>query len=359
MIKQIELTNFQSWKKGSFDLDPGVNVFLGASDKGKSAVFRAAEWVRTNRPLGIDFVSDFADKKDRTEATLVLDNGVIVTRGRDAKGNYYKASTLKEELRAFKGEVPESVSNLLNMSDINVQGQHDSPFLLSESPPEIGRKLNQVASLADIDMAFKNISGMVRSFNANIKNTEEALEYEHVILQEFIWLADAEYELAAMEKRYVLVNQVRHDEMELRNAKTKIITTHKQIEKYTTLLGAEEPLSKIQEKASRAEELNRRYDYLEPLEERLEKADKIIQKNSEIIEAKTIVSGFMDKINSFNKVMKTLSQFQLIQERLDNAQDTRAEALKLHQTRLDEFTREKPNICPLCNQAWASNLHEH
>ena len=164
-IKEIELKNYMSWEHGIFELDPNVNVFLGISDKGKSAIFRAIEWVRTNRPLGDEDCSDWikSDKptgkwKGETKVKITFSDDSHIARIKNNNTNQYILSTMKDPLEAFGTEVPQEVLEFLNMTDINVQTQDQQHFLLNESPGEIGRKLNQVASLSDIDTAFKNIN---------------------------------------------------------------------------------------------------------------------------------------------------------------------------------------------------------
>ena len=73
MIKQINIKNFQSHKSTQLKLDPGVNVIVGSSDSGKTAIIRAYLWVVDNRPLGNAFVSHWAldEKGKQKEPTSV------------------------------------------------------------------------------------------------------------------------------------------------------------------------------------------------------------------------------------------------------------------------------------------------
>ena len=66
-LKSLSLENFESWESGFFEFHPGVNIFVGLSDTGKSAVLRALRLLMENKPTGDEYRSDFADKKAITK----------------------------------------------------------------------------------------------------------------------------------------------------------------------------------------------------------------------------------------------------------------------------------------------------
>ena len=52
MIKSVELKNFQSHNQSRLEFCDGVNIIVGASDSGKSAILRGLFWVLYNNPNG-------------------------------------------------------------------------------------------------------------------------------------------------------------------------------------------------------------------------------------------------------------------------------------------------------------------
>jgi len=52
MLKTLRGENFQSWRELLMTLSPGVNVIVGESDAGKSAIMRMLRLLITNRPSG-------------------------------------------------------------------------------------------------------------------------------------------------------------------------------------------------------------------------------------------------------------------------------------------------------------------
>ena len=87
MIKEIDIVNFQSHKSTHLDLVPGVNVIVGASDSGKSAIIRALRWLIWNRPVGDAFISHWADGGF---VNIVTDQMDVIQRAKGPGGNQYR-----------------------------------------------------------------------------------------------------------------------------------------------------------------------------------------------------------------------------------------------------------------------------
>lgn len=198
MLKSIFLQNFQSHKNTELQFDPGVNVIVGSSDSGKSAILRAMLWTIFNRPSGESFKSYWGGD---TAIDIALEKETISRE--KGKENLYiiSSSSLKKpvEFKAFGQKVPDEISGLFNISDINVQKQMDAPFLLSSTPGEVGRILNQAVKLDIIDTAQKNISATLRQEKNLLLNTRSTIANKQGELEKYKWLPEAEGQLANLE----------------------------------------------------------------------------------------------------------------------------------------------------------------
>jgi len=45
MINSLTIQNFQSHKNTTLEFDNGINIIIGQSDSGKTAIIRALNWV--------------------------------------------------------------------------------------------------------------------------------------------------------------------------------------------------------------------------------------------------------------------------------------------------------------------------
>ncbi|HAA42512.1 MAG TPA: chromosome segregation protein SMC, partial [Ruminiclostridium sp.] len=78
-IEEIIIENFQSHKNTKITFKDGLNVIIGASDHGKSAIIRAIKWVLYNEPRGSDYIRQGANY---ARVTLKMSNGYTIIRER-------------------------------------------------------------------------------------------------------------------------------------------------------------------------------------------------------------------------------------------------------------------------------------
>jgi DNA repair protein SbcC/Rad50 len=156
MLTTLMLKNFQAHKKLAIDFDPHVTTIVGPSDVGKSSIIRALTWASTNKPGGDAFIRHGAKG---AVVTLSVD-GHTITRAKCNEGNIYFLDD--QEYKAFGADVPTPIAQLLNLGDINFQGQHDSPFWFSETSGEVSRRLNAIINLQIIDNVLGYLGGRVR-----------------------------------------------------------------------------------------------------------------------------------------------------------------------------------------------------
>lgn len=197
-IQKITISNFQSHKHADISLVAGVNVLTGQSDSGKTAVLRAIRWVVENRPSGDAFRSHWGGD---TVVGLTLDSGIVVERRRKKGVNDYRIYFPKDKsdilLSAMGQDVPEQVREVLGFSDLNFQLQMDTPFLLSESPGEVARQLNEVADIGKIDSTLANINRMIRdNKSALLAKGQEATRLE----AELVAFKDVDRQLKTLEQ---------------------------------------------------------------------------------------------------------------------------------------------------------------
>ena len=193
-MHRISIHNFQSHKDTVLELSPTVNSLEGVSDSGKSAVLRAMLWCLTNKPDGIAFASNWAkDKKGKLkdEVSVSIDN---ITRSRNATVNgYTKFVAGKDPLtyEALKGTVPPDIENAINIGGVNIQRQMDPPFLLSSTPGDAARYVNELIGLEEIDIYHKALKGKAHDNANSLKDETKRLDDAEAALSQYDWVAGA------------------------------------------------------------------------------------------------------------------------------------------------------------------------
>ena len=165
MISKIDIKNFQAHRQLTLELDPKLTTITGPSDTGKSSVIRAVRWALLNVPVS-SLIHDGCKK-----ATVRIEvDGQVVIRERGSE-NVYRLDG--EEYKAFRTHVNHPIADLVNLHDVNFQGQHDPIYWFSSSAGDVCRQLNAVVNLDVID---KTLSEATRIFNRAKTLAEQAAE---------------------------------------------------------------------------------------------------------------------------------------------------------------------------------------
>ena len=218
MIKEIDIVNFQSHESSSLELASGVNVIVGASDSGKSAIIRALRWLIWNRPVGDAFM------RHGTEGcfvNIVTDQMDVIQRAKGPGGNQYRIN--EQEFKAIGNEVPQPIQEILNLDETNLQRQGESPFLISNSPGEVSSYFNKVAKLDKIDSSLKYITSQAKSLTGQIKSDESRLQNLELEAGQYEYLTTAEIQLEVLEEDYRNQHQRRSGLQTLRELEYGII----------------------------------------------------------------------------------------------------------------------------------------
>lgn len=213
-IEYIEILNFQSHANTKLDFDEGVNVIIGPSDSGKTAVIRALKWIFFNEPSGTDIIKK---GEDSAKVTLKLNTGFKIIRGRSKSKNYYEIISPENETQRFEGfglNVPQEIIDLTGINKIdlgnmkkslNIAEQLESPFLITESPSIKANALGKLAGVDIIDKALGNLSKDIYEINSDRKSIEKEIKDQKDILKNFEYLKDEKVKIERLE---YLFNQV-------------------------------------------------------------------------------------------------------------------------------------------------------
>lgn len=306
MIEYMEISNFMSHKETHLFFEPGVNVIIGPSDHGKSAIMRAVNWVVNNRPLGDSFRRH--NTKSTTVGMLTSDADLIErSKGKDINSYFLN----EDEIVAFGQGVPFEISTALNIKSINTQGQVDPHFMLSFSPGEVAAHFNEIAHLSKIDIGMKNLN------SAKTKATKEKERYKAEV--EDIKAELKQYkDLPTVEKEIEMIEQLQEEISELKSVKN---------------------------------ELKQSLIIWKRLKQEIKSASWVKEAKKEVQSIETTAKEVESLKDKKYKTQEKLETIQEQQERLKQEREflskTKAELTKLNK----QFTRLMPKTCPLCGSA--------
>ena len=348
MINQINLHNFQSHKETDLVLSPGINAVVGPSDSGKSAILRALYWAINNRPSGDSFVSHWArdEKGKQTQAAYVVilkgDHALMRLRSKDKNG--YKLDD-KIEFEAIRTDVPEEVQDFFNLSEVNIQKQMDSPFLLSESAGEVARFFNKTIKLDTIDTTLSLVDKKKRECDQQIKVQETILVERREALKAYAWIDDAKVLVDRLEKIRDKKSGIVKQWDDLKQLQIQWEYSRDQIRTLDKLLKAEPVLKEIHELNIQAVELNKESSSLEQgMEDYIELFEQVNEANSYLnceqsVERILKINEKTDQIRvELGEIGSSLTVFNGIKAKIP-----------IIEQGLKGYLDQMPDVCPLCN----------
>lgn len=371
MIKSLYLKNFGPHKELYWEFNPGVNVISGRSAAGKSwATLRPLCVLAKNRlnledrlAPGDSFVLDpklIGEKEEKFDRGPTVIEMVVtdpfdpsidrkVTRFKSKIDHYYRIDDNEElTFRSFGKEPPIEVLQILNMGDINIQSQFSPMYLLSMTPTEVGKVLNELAGLDLIDIASNRIESRLHSERAE-KRTQEAL-YKKLKeeLKAYARLEDVETRLAVCEELERRSQEKRQKAFKVRQLVDKVREKEAELARYHDLPLALARVEGYARQAQQAKEDRTKAASIQKLAKSLKTSEARLERLEPVGKALESVSGLMGKVEETKKLRekaKTISKLiQVIRDSERKTEFLQAEYDRLH----EEFERLMPERCLLC-----------
>jgi DNA repair protein SbcC/Rad50 len=349
MIKNIRIQNIQSHDDSYLEFDPGVNIIIGNTDSGKSAIIRALRWVIWNRPSGDSLRSRWGGK---SSVEIETETG-SVTRSKDKKDEYLVniAGQTPLSLSAFGTSVPEEINQVLNINEINLQEQLDNHFLLGKgwTPGSVAAHFNKAANISKIDSATSNVNKKIAKLESDITSIKENIITNKSKLKSFEYLDTIESLLEVLEDQENRLNKFIKASKTLETKIQDVEDTTKTIQNLKLELGIEDIVDALLNQIDRKVKQEKVHNSLSSLVIQIKEKQKEIKQLSQYSQYLPLVTSLLTKTNELeakNKEHKalfaTISSIQNI--------TTQLESKKQNYTHLlEKFSDEFPNICPLCN----------
>jgi len=169
MIEQLELTNIQKHDHLTLNFISGVNVISGATDTGKTAIFRGLIWALMNDGQADRLVKHGSNK---CSVSVTVDDNVI-ERAWSSSSNTYKLNG--ELFKSFRTSVPGDIQKLVNMAPISIQSRRDLPFMVYYKGSETAEQFSTMLDLNEIQTVTTNTNRHVKQIQLKLEETKEKL----------------------------------------------------------------------------------------------------------------------------------------------------------------------------------------
>lgn len=343
MFKELIIKNFQSHKESKLEFSKGVNIIVGSSDSGKTAILRALRWLVWNRPSGDAFRSDWGGK---TSVELFTDDAHIV-RSKDKEAEYVLGDT---HFEAFRTDVPKEIQDALNMSEINFQQQLDSPFLLTDSPGEVAQHFNKVARLDKIDSGLQNVQRSIRELEQDIKYKSNTLTEQETTLESYAFLEKMEVDVEVLEdmEKSLQGKETRKERLSdlIKDYKFSVV----ELGEFENTIKLEKQVNQVLQFIDERTEIDMKEVKLERLVDKIKDVRDEIQEYEAVLATEEQVNDLLELIERRDEIATDYKSLQedLIRLNKNNAIiKHKQESLEVMQ---ETFTKEMGSVCLLCGQ---------
>lgn len=349
MIKQLRIQNFQSHEKSELEFSDGVNIIVGQSDSGKSAIIRSLRWACWNKPSGNSFCSTWGRE---TSVELTTEEGSIIrSKGKKDKYVLRRPNGGETLFEAFGTNVPDEIITLLSLDEINLQYQLDSPFLLSLTPGQVAQHFNSIAKLDQIDRGLFNINKAIRELESQSKYKQTDLKSKEIELDKYKHLEKFETEIEVLEQ---MQNQLRSFQSSKQILDLKIYD-YKQADLFITqhkVLLADE--NKVDDLLTLIEKKNKLIEEQQKLIRSTRELSSIAQKikqEQEYIQDEPLVTTLLTQYKTLKPLNEAFSSLSKLIKRISYITNL----IKEQHTNLtlseSKFHKLMPDICPLCGNS--------
>lgn len=335
-LKKLQIKNFRAHRKLTLKFGPGVNSIIGDNAAGKSTIIRAIRYVTRNKPSG-----DSAISWDAKQVKVSLTFGKNkITRTRSKSVNTYRLNK-KKVFKAFGTKVPDEIQKVLNLSDINFQGQHEAPFWFCKSAGEVSRELNSIVNLDSIDKTLSSILSSISKSKVTIgvinerlteaEDKKKSLSYVKDMNAQLLRIESLEKARIKNDQRYTLLKELlvlaklyadKTDQLKFSVSRASLV-----VEIALRRLNTDNKLKSLVKLLKSAKKLKQVVQY----KLRSFNAIRGLFKNFKEILAETKEINIL-----IEKADKKLSEIKLLKQRIVN-----------RTKRIDKMMKER---CPLCNK---------
>ena len=200
----ITIKNFQSHTDTQLDIkEHAINVIVGPSRSGKSAIFRAVEALCLNSTI---------DRRNETKETAIEWNGVA--RRRSNTINQYELDGAV--FKALRSSIPRQVTDRLRLKEINFRPQHQQYFLINDSPGAVARAMNEWADLGMIDYVAQQLAKDKKEAESLLKGLDEIREQQENEIARLTWADVACEKVSLVEDLEARIRKLQAEETTLR-----------------------------------------------------------------------------------------------------------------------------------------------
>lgn len=312
-LRRLTLKNVEGHKNSILEFSPGVNFITGSSHVGKSSIFRALNWVFSNRtPKG--GLTPWDNPKATVHVICEFADGTVIERKKGQGLNCYVING--NVLKAVGSAIPEEVLEALKITEVNFQPQHAAYFLLSDPPSKITAQFNELANFEFFDELIGETARYLREVRGEKKLISEQIEEEVETIASLKEVDLAYQQFGHIETLFEDCQQIEEAIESLNEIVTDITTIQQDL---SAIEGVEDALIDLRRLAVKVEEVSvieEEHTRLKNLTNKVEALSSSLQDFQDVPQALTDVSKLIDIVIGTQQLAQDVEELRRLVRRL-------------------------------------------
>lgn len=324
-IRKIILENFQSHKYSVIELNEELNVIVGPSDSGKSAIIRGLKWALYNEPAGDYFIRE---GEREASVTVEFSDNIKVKRYRSkSKNSYHLFKRDGEEViyEGFGTNVPEEIIDAIDIkkihldsdesASINLGEQLDGAFLLSEKTSVRASAIGRLVGVNVIDDALREGLKDNRNISTIIKNLDSTIIKIEAELEKYDYLTELSKIINKIEEIKTVIQEKTDKYNKLSSLYNRLIKTNSLLKENELYIDKFKEIEYIDSMFIKIQELYKKYKYYNNKKQIYTAVKTNIKEEANIVNELVNLHKVNEKYNSLSDLMLRANKF----EKINNA----------------------------------------
>lgn len=316
-VTKIVLENFQSHVYTELPVSEGLNVFVGTSGAGKSAIMRAFSWVFENEGKN---PRRFIHKgKNFAKVSLYLSNGTVVSRVVEAKASgkngyevYNPQTGTVDEHNTKSLPLIQEVLGFTKLDidtdkavPLNFQRQGEGWFFIGDgfTPSTRAKVIGAVYQTHFVDAVLKDLEADNKRLNIVKKEKEASLDETIEKMAQYEHLPTLKKNIAILERKMAQLEELEHKRSELKD-------------KYDTLCHIDEQITKTEGVVSRLAFIDEAQTKLNALQSKFLVRNSLHEKVCRLTEMKTEAASVIAVLATLKQVEQARAKMEQVTARL-------------------------------------------
>lgn len=326
-IKKLIIENFQSHKYTVIDFDEnGVNVIVGETDVGKSAILRALYFLLFNKYQGDWFIRT---GESECRVTAEFSDGSIISRVKSKSKNRYITiiNGEKQVYEGFRNTVPEEVMQIHGLRDLYLDDKNKISLSISEQlnghsilnlPDSLKAKLLGVLSGVEaVDIGLQINGSNINEINSEIKVCMENIKELQEDLKEYEDLTQMKENITNWENKLQKIKELDKKIEKLTKLKEKYDNVNNEILKTQKLLKSLKVIPNLKLKYYELDNKNNKIKTLSKFADKYEQLNKSINTCKTILEKTQNITDLKNKYETLKEKEEKILKFTDFKNRYD------------------------------------------